>query len=278
MAIQFTAADHKYQSINLEEAIDWVSVTSLIGLFKKPFDKELQATKSSKNKKSKWHGLTPDEILSIWASTNAVSLDLGTWYHNQREADLLACDTIGRLGLNLPVYKPLENDGIKIAPDQNLTEGIYPEHMVYLKSIGICGQADRVEVINGVINIYDYKTNKEIKQQSYKNWQGVGDKMYEPINHLDDCNYMHYALQLSIYLFIMLKHNPNLKPGEIILEHIMFKVIGKDKYDNPIYEKDAEGNPVVDKVVPYKLPFLKREIISMFKHIQNNPDFKNKKK
>jgi hypothetical protein len=76
----------------------------------------------------------------------------------------------------------------------------------------------------------------------------------------------------------MLKHNPNLKPGEIILEHIMFKVIGKDKYDNPIYEKDAEGNPVVDKVVPYKLPFLKREIISMFKHIQNNPDFKNKKK
>lgn len=278
MAIQFTAADHKYKSIDQDENIDWVSVTSLISLFKKPFEKEAQAVKSSKNKKSKWFGLTPEEIISIWDSTNAVALDLGTWYHNQREADLLACDTIGRLGLNLPVFKPQENDGIKIAPDQNLVDGIYPEHMVYLKSVGICGQADRVEVLQGYINIYDYKTNKEIKTESYKNWEGISAKMNSPIEHLDDCNFIHYAIQLSVYLYIMIKHNPNLKPGKIILEHIQFKKAGEDKYGNPVYEKDSDGNPVVDKVVPYELPYLKKEVIAMIKHLQNNPHLKTKKK
>ena len=63
MAIQFTAADHKYQSINQDEKINWISVTSVISLFKKEFDKQAQALKSSKNKRSKWYGLTPEKII-----------------------------------------------------------------------------------------------------------------------------------------------------------------------------------------------------------------------
>jgi hypothetical protein len=278
MSIQFTAADHKYQSINQDEKIDWVSVTSLVGLFKIPFDKEGQALKSSKNKRSKWYGLSVQEIIDIWDKNNSVALDLGTWYHNEREEDLVSCDTIGRLGLNIPVYKPIEENGVKIAPDQNLTEGIYPEHMVYLKSAGICGQADRVEVVQNTLNIYDYKTNKEIKQESYKNFEGISSKMFEPINHLDDCNYIHYALQLSIYMYIMIKHNPNLKPGKLVLEHITFKKSGIDKFGNPVYIKDDQGNPIVDKIIPYELPYLKREVISMIKYLQNNPQIKTRKK
>lgn len=278
MAIQFTAADHKYQSINQDEKIEWLSVTSLVSLFKIPFDKEGQALKSSRNKRSKWHGLSVQEIIEIWDKNNSVALDLGTWYHNEREQDIVSCDTIGRLGLNIPVYKPIEENGIKIAPEQNLVEGIYPEHMVFLKSAGICGQADRVEVIQNVLNIYDYKTNKEIKKESYKNYEGVSSKMLEPINHLDDCNYIHYALQLSIYMYIIIKHNPNLKPGKLVLEHITFKKSGDDKFGNPIYIKDDKGNPIVDKVIPYELPYLKREVINMIKYLQNNPEIKSRKK
>lgn len=278
MAIQFTAADHKYQSIDQNENIEWISVTSLISLLKKPFDKEATALKASKNKRSKWFGLTPEEIISIWDKSNTVAIDLGTWYHNQREEDIVSCDTIGRSGKDIGIVRPIEQDGVKLAPDQNLVEGIYPEHMVYLKSAGICGQADRVEVIGSVIDLYDYKTNKEIKLNAYTNWEGITEKMLAPINHLDDCNYTHYSLQLSIYMYIMLKHNPNLKPGKIILEHIIFKKEGEDTYGNPIYAKDQDGNFVVDKVVPYELPYLKKEVISIIKHLQNNPDFKNKKK
>ena len=35
--------------------------------------------------------------------------------------------------------------------------------------------------------------------------------MYKPVNHLDDCNLNHYNLQLSIYAYIIKKHNPKLK-------------------------------------------------------------------
>jgi hypothetical protein len=278
MAIQFTASDHKYQSINQSENIEWISVTTIIGLLKKPFDKETTALKSSKNKRSKWYGLTPKEIIAIWDQSNAVAIDLGTWYHNQRETDMVSHDTIGRLGRDISIVKPIEQDGVKLAPDQNLVEGIYPEHMVYLKSAGICGQADRVEVIGNTIDLYDYKTNKEIKLNAYTNWEGVTEKMLLPINHLDDCNYTHYSLQLSIYMYIMLKHNPNLKPGKIMLEHIIFKKEGEDKYGNPIYAKDQDGNFIVDKIVPYTLPYLKKEVIGIIKYLQNNPDVKNKKK
>jgi len=278
MAIQFTAADHKYQSINQDENINWISVTSVISLFKKEFDKEAQALKSSKNKRSKWYGLTPKEIMEIWDKSNSVAIELGSWYHNQREEDLLSCSTIRRLGIDLNIVKPIEDNGIKVAPDQNLTPGIYPEHMVFLKFAGICGQADRVEVVQDVIDIYDYKTNKEIKTQSFTNWEGVSEKMLHPIDHLDDCNFIHYAIQLSIYLYIMIKHNPNLKPGKIILEHIIFKKSGVDKYGNPVYEKDSDGNPIVDKVVPYELPYLKKEVTNIIKYLQANPEFKNKKK
>ena len=102
--------------------------------------------------------------------------------------------------------------------------------------------------------------------------------MLHPIDHLDDCNYMHYALQLSIYMYIINKHNPNLKPGKIVLEHIVFKKEGEDKYGNPVYYKDEEGNPCVEKVVTYELPYLKREVISLIKHLGNNPELRNKKK
>jgi hypothetical protein len=150
--------------------------------------------------------------------------------------------------------------------------------MVFLKSAGVCGQADRVEVIRDAVNIYDYKTNKEIKLEGFKNWEGITEKMLDPINHIDDCNYMHYALQLSIYMYIMIKHNPNLKPGKLVLEHIIFKKEGLDQYSNPIYQKDQDGNPVVDKVVSYDLPYLKKEVVALFKHLQNYPELKKKKK
>jgi endonuclease I len=144
MAIQFTAHDHKYQSVNAEESIDWLSVTSFVKLFKEPFDQKEVALKASQNAKSKWYGMDPEHIIKIWNNETDRAVTLGSWYHDQRETEVVMCDTIRRAGMDLPIIRPIEQNGVKIAPDQNLTEGIYPEHMVYLKSAGICGQADRV--------------------------------------------------------------------------------------------------------------------------------------
>lgn len=53
--------------------------------------------------------------------------------------------------------------------------------------------------LNSLI-IVDYKSNKEIKFKPYK-----GQKMTGVLSHLDDCNYIHYSLQLNGYQYILEK-------------------------------------------------------------------------
>lgn len=270
MGIQFKEEGHIYESID-DAGIEWTSVTSFVGMFKPKFDAKAQAKKSSKNKRSKWYNMSVREILDAWEGETQRAIKLGNFYHNQREADLLNFKTIEREGVEVPIIKPIydEATGAKIARVQKLEEGVYPEHMVYLKSIGLCGQADLVEVVNGVVNILDYKTNKEIKTKGFTNWEGITSKMYNPVNHLDDCNYNHYNLQLSIYMYIILKHNPKLKPGKLTIQHVKFNELGKDKNGYPINEH-IDGEPVFDKIELYEVPYLKDEVKNLISWLKEN--------
>lgn len=270
MSVIFKPQNHQYQSLDPNEALDWMSVTSFVSLFKQKFDAVEQAIKSSKNKKSKWYGLTVDEIKSAWESEGKRATDLGTWYHDQREKDLTSHITLQRNNVDIPIIKPIYDGEAKIAPDQKLVEGIYPEHFVYLKSAGICGQSDRVDVVKDVVDITDYKTNKEIKLKSYVNFEGLSQKMLGPCVHLDDCNFNHYALQLSTYLYIILKHNPRYKAGKLSLQHVIFEEDGQDKYGYPVAKKDDTGNPIVKDIVVYEVPYLKNEVISMINWLHDN--------
>lgn len=271
MAIIFKAEKHQYESVD-NDKIDWLSVTSFIGQFKQPFEADTIAEKSSRSKKSKWYGMSPSEIKAAWKAEANRATTLGTWYHNQREAELCALETIQREGVTVPIFKPIEADGVKIAPEQKLVEGVYPEHMVYLKSAGLCGQSDLVEVVNDKVNITDYKTNKEIKLEGFTNWEGIRTRMTGPAQHLDDCNFNHYALQLSIYMYIILKHNPRLQPGTMHLHHIIFEEAGRDKFDNPITALDSHGDPIVSDIMIYEVPYLKSEVIDLIKWLKENRD------
>ena len=268
MAIIFKEEGHSYESID-EDAIKWLSVTSFISMFKPKFDAKGQAKKSAKNKRSKWYGMTEKEILTAWDNETKRAIKLGN-FHNQREADMLDFDTIERDGTEIPIIKPLvNNDGIKLAPEQKVEEGIYPEHLVYLKSAGICGQADLVEIVNGYINIYDYKTNKEIKEKGFTNWEGITSKMFKPVNNLDDCNLNHYNLQLSIYAYVIKKHNPKLKIGKLVIQHVKFKQVGEDENGYPINEH-INGEPVLETIKMYELPYLKDEVNSLIMWLKEN--------
>jgi hypothetical protein len=275
--IKFNADNHSYSSID-GEAIDWISVTTLVSHFKKPFDAKKVAEKVSKSKKSKWSGVDPNTIQQIWNNESDRSLMLGTWYHNQRETDLCSLASLEREGVTVPVFKPSEvTQGVKIAPLQKLEPGVYPEHMVYLRSVGICGQSDLVEVVNGKVNIIDYKTNKEIKKESYTNWEGQSEKLLPPVDSLDDCNFYHYALQLSIYMYIILKHNPKLKPGRIFIHHISFEIEAEDDWGYPIIKKDNNGDPILKEVKPMPVPYLVDEVLAIMHYLHDNKDKVKKK-
>ena len=278
MSIVFNADDHSYVSVDPNDQIKWTSVTTLISSLKKPFDAKKVAERVSKNKKSKWYGVDPKLIVQIWDNEATRATTLGTFYHNQRESDLCSFASIEREGVTVPVFKPYEGDnGLKIAPLQKLEPGVYPEHMVYLKSAGLCGQSDLVEVVNGRVNIIDYKTNKEIKTESFKNWEGMTEKMLDPVQHLDDCNFNHYALQLSVYMYIILKHNPKLQAGKIFIHHITFEVDGEDQYGYPISKLDVNGEPIVKEVIQMPVPYLYDEVISVINFMKEFPHLIKKK-
>lgn len=277
MSIIFNAADHSYRSIDDAEGINWISVTSLVSNFKIPFDAEKVAARVTKIKKSKWYGIPPEKILELWKNEADRATTLGTFYHNQRESDICSLSSIEKEGIPIPVYKPIEENSLKKAPVQKLSDGIYPEHMVYLKSAGICGQSDLVEVVNGRVHIIDYKTNKEIKTESFKDWEGKSNKLLFPVDHLDDCNFNHYALQLSIYMYIILKHNPKLQAGDIFIHHVLFETEGTDEYGYPITKYDMNGDPIVKEVIPIEIPYLKEEVISIINWMHDNKDQLKKK-
>lgn len=283
MRIKFTEHDHKYtshfndDSDSILDNIDWISVTTFIGRFKDPFDSKAMAERCSKRKPTplrpnKWYGIPPEKILEIWDRENKRSTDIGSLYHYIREHGVRSKPFLLRNGKEYKVYEPDDKTDAKYSLDQKLSEGIYPEHIVYMKSAGIVGQADRFEVIGDVLDIYDYKTVKEMELKSYVNWEGKSKKLNPPLGHLDDCNFYEYALQLSIYMYMALRHNRKLKPGKMILEHIIFELEGMDEYGFPINKLDADKNPIVKDIVEYEVPYLKNEVINMINYKKEHPE------
>lgn len=269
MTLKFQEDGHKYFS---EDGFDWISVTKLISQFKEPFDAPAVAERCAKGKNPKYKGKTVEEILKIWDDERDRASNLGSWYHNQREADTLACNTITRDGIELPIISPTMDGKLKVAPKQKLEPGIYPELLVYLKSASVCGQADRIEIVGDRVDVYDFKTNKEIKVRGYEFWDGSRKKMLGPLRHLDDCELNHYALQLSVYMFIILKHNYNLEPGTLEIHHIEFEKESEDENGFPIYALNPLGEPIIKSVHPIKLPYLKREVLLMLNWLKEHKE------
>ncbi len=253
--IGFNPQGHQYFSLDGSNQ-KWLGVTTLVGSFKQKFDSTTQAPKSARNKKSKWYGMNPADILATWESEGKRSIDLGHWYHSKIEDQILSNDTID----GLKVHRPIIQEGIKVAPSQKLEDGIYPEHLVYLQSAGLSGQVDKVTVKDGYVHIEDHKTNKEIKRQGYTNWEGVTTKMLKPVQHLDECEFNSYALQLSLYMYMILRHNSLLQAGDIKVNHVRLKELSQDKFGYPIYEQDSNGDYIVESIGVIEIPYLKTEV------------------
>lgn len=268
--LTFTEKDHKYTSIDIFDTTEWISVSTLVSKFYEKFDAQKGAEKAVRNRKSKWYSIDVQEILDRWEAEKDRSLVLGNWYHNKQEQNILSKTTYTFEGLELPVFNPQIVEGVKVAPEQKLAEGIYPEHFVFLKSAGVCGQSDKAIIANGHIKIKDYKTNKELKVEGFKNWEGLTKKMLPPLLHLDDANLIHYALQLSTYAYIIWKHNPQMIVDEPVIEHITFEVEGEDQFGYPITRLDSNNEPIVKGVEEIKVPYLKREVELMLEFHKNS--------
>jgi hypothetical protein len=228
------------------------------------FDSIEQSERCSTNQRSKWFGMEPGDIREYWDIENKRATDCGHWYHNVMEGKALAAGSKLYRGHMLKVIQPVMKPGYKLAPEQKLSAGIYPEHFMYNESLKVCGQSDLVYVYDDLVDIDDYKTNKELKMRGYGYQYDNAQMMIGKMSHLEDCNFNHYCLQLSIYMKLILLKNPGLKPGRMRIYHVTFENEGVDKFGFPILKRTPDGGYVPAPGKWYTVPYLEKEVNTIF--------------
>lgn len=188
------------------------SMTALIHHHSQPFDAEKIAPFTARKL-----GVPTQDVLDMWQFENDFAKVKGTHIHafneymwQNKEYTYPINDVIKQFGFDVlaPVWKKLTK--ISTMFYNKYKDRIIPiglELVVGDEELEICGSIDFLcysKKLKSLI-IIDYKSNKEIKFKPYKN-----QKMTGCLSHLDDCNYIHYSLQLNGYQYILEK-NTNLK-------------------------------------------------------------------
>ena len=111
----------------------------------------------------------------------------------------------------------------------------------------LIGIPDCFIIHDGIIDIIDWKTNDKINFKSrYEVGKGKSKKLKYPLNALDDCNGIQYQVQLSIYMWMLLKIRPDLKPGFLKIVQIKNNKIKK------VFEVDYL-NDAIDKLINFHI-------------------------
>lgn len=273
--VAFQEDGHKYFNLK-DDSIKYVSVTTLIGKYEQPFDKEfvskykalekLMSSESWKKEKSniwKSHKISKDflevydisekelistqqDILDEWEKINKEACDRGTKIHSELE------NSFYDKGTDIDLQKFGIGGKFQCKKDYselNLDYGVYPEYLIYYDNpkigLHIAGQIDLLVKNGNDISIIDHKTNRKIDLKGFYDPSiRSSKKMKYPLGTLDDCNYNHYQLQLSTYAWMLQKINPDFVIKDLILNH----------YDHN------------NKNTLYHCTYLKDEVERMLKH------------
>lgn len=196
VSILFTENDHSYKSVINGKEVSYISVTTLAGAFFPKFDADKIAPLSAKKR-----GMTVEAIKEEWRIAGEEACLLGTKIHETCEDNLF-----GRPERNVPLNEKEEhlmavarNAAFKIKENFDILgveKLIFNENWRIAGTIDLLGRAKK----SGKLYILDWKTNARILTESDFGKKGLG-----PLKHLDDCNFIHYALQLSLYQKLLLE-------------------------------------------------------------------------
>lgn len=263
--IKFIEDSHRYILESTGE--DLISVSKFTDRFKEKQDWNLIAQRSAIKLSKQGVPVSAQEVLKKWENKRNKSAEIGTLFHYIKESELVKEDN--------PIFydrvceKKLGSyyDGHKNSFPINQLENntVYPELMIYDLEYMICGQSDKVIVVDGKINIWDYKTDQEITFKGYSNKWMKARTLLPPVSHIEECNGNIYSIKMSLYMYMLWKaNNGRFKPGEIIIEHYTLERDGEN--DNiPILE---DGRPKILKTELIKLPYRKKEVMAMLKTLK----------
>lgn len=181
--IQFDSVRHVYTNVHTGE--EYISVTTLLSKYKKPFDAKTAAERVAARE-----GTTAEEIQKKWKLINIDSKNHGTKIHN-------IIESYQKNGTITAGYEELIKSYKKI-DILNEPGEILSEEKLYSHQHKIAGTADLIRLENkGGFSVFDIKTNKKFNFYSQYN-----EKMLSPVDHLSACEYTLYGLQLSLYAYM----------------------------------------------------------------------------
>ena len=262
--VGYDDAQHRY----FNEDVTYTSVTQLIDKFKNKFDTPERAQYMADR-----YGMTAEYWTTKWDKHRIKSLVRGNKIHDENE---MVSYGRGYEKVETQVM-PVQNRNLLPSnlPYDQLPNGIYPELILWSHKYKVAGRADKIILHNGpfkvtreyepgkfyeywtneqrAADVHDYKTNETLHFESFYNYR---DKthvmMLGPLSHLMDCSMVHYTLQFSLYQFLLEEFG--FLPGQRTLIH---------------YPHEIEGLGTPDPK-PYKLPYLRNEVITMLNHNLTN--------
>lgn len=199
--VGFIEDTHTYIMLDNDD-FEFNSVTTLIKEFEyEEFIPEDVARRVTKEKKSQYYGRDYKEVMEEWVEASR----MGTRLHEYGEK-LLNGETVAEEDIpNSPKAKwvpiliqEIKSKGYELART---------ELLVYSEELRLAGQSDiilkrkRPGSDDYDYMIYDFKFLKDpLKKKSYYNPVSRRYKsMSGPFRYLQDCNWIHYSIQLAIY-------------------------------------------------------------------------------
>lgn len=195
-----------------------ISSTGLIHNYSQKFEANKMAEKVAiKNNK------TTAEVLEEWRIENKFSTTKGTILHEMAQSlwcgrdyivdyDSLDSD-VDKNRLKLAIEKTIPQISQFWLDYKDTLEIVAEELIIGSEEFNIAGAVDMLLMnkLTGELVMIDFKTNKEIKRTGFR-----GQKMQVPLQKLNDCNFIHYSLQLHLYKLLIEKYS-----GLKISEHFI---------------------------------------------------------
>lgn len=157
-----------------------------------------------------WEDMKAD-IKYEWEEKRQKSCDRGNAIHKEQEALFTKAKVGGG------VYSPKKGKTLALG-----TLSMYSEFALSytFDNFILRGIIDLVLVNENTISLTDYKTNNKIDTKGYFD-QSARRKscMRYPLSNIEDCNFKHYSLQLSLYAYLVELNYPEITINTLTIEH-----------------------------------------------------------
>ncbi len=195
-SVVFDSGSHTYT----KNGKKLISVTTFINQFKNKFDSDYHSKRIAEKQ-----GVSQEEILKLWSDKAKKSCDIGTAIHKIFEdyidgkfcvlGNEIVIDFVDLEIEHLVDFYPKSKVAIQFIKDFFVTERLIPVYTEYIvHNDNLAGQVDLIcKDKEDNYYILDFKTNDKIETFSYNK------KMLGVFSEINDCNFYHYSLQLSIY-------------------------------------------------------------------------------